>query len=273
MGAELDGGPVALPEERERVPSRARTQLPVVVTTDQPDHHDRAELVGRVVEQCPVQLEEEGGGIRLAHGEVPDDVPDERGDRRGGDALAGHVANDDQPLAVGHLKDVVEVAADLTSVAGGAVRRRHRQSVDRRWRRWDQGLLQRLGELGRVLPGRLGGADRFEEIDLVATTVAGLEHHHPDPAQLGTRAVGRRSRSGSPGPGCRRRGRRRARSRGRCPRCPGAGRRGCPGRCDRRPVTSCERDSSPATASWLRPRMRSSSTLASTTSPARSRTA
>src|SRR3712207_8563989 len=57
-------------------------------------------------------------------------VPHQRRDRRGAGALAADVADDQAPLAVAEVEDVVEVAADPQPLAAGAVVGGHLRSEE-----------------------------------------------------------------------------------------------------------------------------------------------
>jgi hypothetical protein len=115
-------------------------------------------------------------------GEGTDGVADQGGHGRGGDALAADVAQDDAPRGRRELEDVVEVAADLPPQTGGPVGGGDVEVLDPRGRGWDEGLLQRLGEVGCVLARRLGGAGRLAEVVLVAVPVTSLEKDASDGA-------------------------------------------------------------------------------------------
>ena len=78
-------------------------------------------------------------------------VPRQAGDRRGLDALAAHVADDDRPPTLVHLEHVVEVATDQAGRACRPV-----ASGDLAARRWfellrQQAQLQRLGDLALLV--------------------------------------------------------------------------------------------------------------------------
>ena len=155
------------------------------------------------------------------HGRA-DRVARERRDRRGFGALPAHVAHDREPLALAGREQVVEVTADLMTVAGGAEQRCGLEAGDLRQDRRQQRRLQRLRDRraraieARVLdrcPGSqaevLGEGDvarteaasglRGDEGDGSEHVVAGAQRHrhrrhHPEGAQQVqlARRVGRR---------------------------------------------------------------------------------
>ena len=149
---------------------------PAVVRAPESCQPERAEAVELGPEEHVVELVEQPAGLGLLDGEGADGVPDRRGDHGGLGALAAHVTDDRDPVALAHLEDVVEVAADLVAGPGRAVRGRDVEPRHHRGSRWDQRLLQRPGQHRGPLLRLLGSSLRVEQLLLVVASLGCREH-------------------------------------------------------------------------------------------------
>jgi hypothetical protein len=127
-------------------------------------------------------------------------VARQRRERRGLGALAGHVADDHRPHAVGGAEGVVEVAADLVLLAGGAVARGELEAGHVGERGREQAALQRLGDVRalavepRVLDRERGAAgERLGEPGVVGREAAA----RPEMTKVSTPSGLPRLRSGT----------------------------------------------------------------------------
>ena len=161
---------------------RPRRRRPATVPScsTQPDEQGGAEAVGVVAAAARRwRCARTAAGSGAVDGGGPDRVASERGDDGGLRALAADVAEDGEPVVVGELEHVVEVAADLVAVAGGPVRGRDVEPGDARRRRRDQRLLERLREGDRLRLAGLGALLRAEQLALVLAPLGGVEDRGP----------------------------------------------------------------------------------------------
>ena len=114
-------------------------------------HDDRRELRRVVVEHRGVEALQGAAGRGVLERGGAQRVARQRGDGGGLGALARHVADDERPLGRRALEDVVEVAADLVELAGGAIAGGHQRARDLR-----QALGQELDLQGVGDPAALG---------------------------------------------------------------------------------------------------------------------
>ena len=130
-----------MPAARHREPDRRARDVEVHAG-------DRAEaVVGLLAAQHHLADPAQDRGRRAAADRRgADRVARQRRHRGGLGALALHVADDREPVAVGGREDVVEVAADLVALAGGAVDGAELEARDVGQQRRQQRGLERLGD-------------------------------------------------------------------------------------------------------------------------------
>ena len=123
---------------------------PVPGFVAEPQDAKSAETVGFVMEKYLVQGGKSTRGFALADGRCTDGVARQRSDDRGLHPFAADVADDHAPVVRADLEDVVEVASDLTAIAGGSIGRRKLETRDVGVSRRDEAALQGLGQLPGV---------------------------------------------------------------------------------------------------------------------------
>ncbi len=150
-------------DERERMAAAGQVEVDPVAGRAQVRVGDGEEAVVVLVVQGAVQQGEDAARAVLVGRRRAQRVAGEGGDGGRVRALALDVADDGRPAAAARAEEVVEVAAQLDALAGGAEADRGRDAGHDRQRAGPQRALQRVGDrVLAVVELRVGDRDRGE---------------------------------------------------------------------------------------------------------------